>query len=349
MRKKSARRPRQRRPLTALSGSLNDLRAAKKEWSGRLLKRKSHQGVRAFTLPVTPDLDWNLMGVGVGEKIVDGQRTGVMALKFLVRAKYHDKHINKKHRLPKSIAGLPVDVEEVGLLRRFGAVPAPDAPNPRGRIRPAQPGCSIGFVDPAGQFDAGTFGALVKDSGGLYILSNSHVLADEGQLNPGAPISQPGSLDDGSPPTDEIAELTRFIKLQPGAPNKVDCAIAAVDSSKNVSNSILQIGPPQGVGDAKVDMTVHKFGRTTGYTVGHITSIDTDVSLQYETGIFTFAGQITIAGSNGQAFADAGDSGALILERGTNLAVGLLIGGSPSHGTASHLSDVLSALKVTLA
>jgi hypothetical protein len=227
-------------------------------------------------------------------------------------------------------------------------VAAPGVSNPRARIRPAQPGCSIGFIDPNGQFDAGTFGALVKDSNGLYILSSSHVLADEGQLNPGALISQPGSLDDGSPATDEIAELTRLIKLQPGVPNKVDCAIAAVDHPQDVSNSILQIGPPQDVGDAKVDMTVHKFGRTSGYTVGHITSIDTDVSLQYETGIFTFASQITIAGSNAQTFADAGDSGALILERGSNLAVGLLIGGSSSHGTASHLSDVLSALDVEL-
>jgi hypothetical protein len=348
MNKKSARRP-QVRPLTPLSGSLSDLRAAKEEWSGRLLKRKSLQGVRAFTVAVTPDLDWNLMGVGIGEKIVGMQRTGLMCVKFLVRAKYHDKHIDKKHRLPKSIAGLPVDVDEVGLLRRFATAPALNTPNPRTRIRPAQPGCSIGFLNPAGQYNAGTFAALVKDSEGLYILSNNHVLADEGQLNPGVPVSQPGSLDDGSPATDEIAQLTRFIKLQPGAPNKVDCALAAVDRSTDVSNSILQIGPPQGAREAQVDMTVHKFGRTTGYTVGHVTSIDTDVSLQYETGIFTFAGQITIVGSQGQPFADAGDSGALILERGSNEAVGLLIGGSSSHGTASHLSDVLSALKVTLA
>ena len=338
------------RSFGTLSGNLNDIRAAKKEWSNRLLKRKSVQASRAFTTAITPNLDWNLMGVGVGEKIVDMQRTGVMALKFLVRAKYREKHISKKYILPKSVGGMPVDVEEVGLFRRFAAAaPALDAPNPRTRIRPAQPGCSIGFADPANQFVmAGTFGALVKDSKGTYILSNNHVLADEGQLDPGAAIFQPGLLDNGNPSTDQIAELTRFVKLQPGVPNKLDCALAAVGSLKDVSNSILQIGPPNGAGDAQIDMTVQKFGRTTGYSVGQVSSIDTDVSVQYETGTFTFGGQIIVVGLDGQPFSDAGDSGSLIVERGSNQAVALLFAGSTSHTIANHIADVLSALNVTL-
>jgi hypothetical protein len=339
------------RSFGTLGGNLNDFRAAKKEWSARLLKRRSIQASRAFTAAITPNLDWNLMGVGVGEKIVDLQRTGVMAVKFLVRAKYPEKHISKKHVLPKSIGGLPIDVEEVGLFQRLAAAaPAPGTPNPRTRIRPAQPGCSIGFADPANQFVmAGTFGALVKDSKGSYILSNNHVLADESQLDPGAPIFQPGLLDNGNPSTDQIATLTRFVKLQPAVANKVDCAIAAVDNLKDVSNSILQIGPPRGAGDAQIDMTVQKFGRTTGYSVGQISSIDTDVSVQYETGTFTFGGQIIVVGLDGQPFSDAGDSGSLIVERGSNQAVALLFAGSTSHTIANHISDVLSALNVTLA
>jgi hypothetical protein len=116
-----------------------------------------------------------------------------------------------------------------------------------------------------------------------------------------------------------------------------------------VSNAILQIGPPRGAGAAAIDMTVQKFGRTAGYTAGQITSIDTDVTVQYETGNFTFGGQIVVVGLDGQAFSGAGDSGSLIVERNTNLAVGLLFAGSSSHTLANHITGVLAALNVTLA
>jgi hypothetical protein len=334
------------------AANLNDFRAAKQEWSARLLRRRSMPAARALMSAVTPDPNWNLIGVGIGEKLVDGRRTGVTAVKFLVRAKLNEKHISKKHVLPKSISGLPVDVEEVGLVRRFaaGAALAPSIPSPRTRIRPAQPGCSIGFADPANQFVmAGTFGALVRDANGTYILSNNHVLADEGQLAAGAPIFQPGLLDGGNAATDQIAQLTRFVPLQAGASNQVDCAIAALANPADASNSILQIGPPSGADAAQIDMTVEKFGRTTGYTAGQIASIDTDISVQYETGTFTFGGQVLVVGLDGQAFSGAGDSGSLIVERTAKTAVALLFAGSSTHTIANHITDVLQALNVTLA
>jgi hypothetical protein len=334
------------RNVPAAAHNLSALRAAKQEYSKRLLARPTMPAARALTSAISPDPDLNLVGVGVGEKLVDGRRTGVMAVKFLVRAKYHESHMSEEHLLPKSIDGVPVDVEEVGLFRAFAA-PALD---PRSRMRPAQPGCSVGFADPDGQFTmAGTFGALVQDANGVYILSNNHVLADEGQLPIGSAIFQPGLLDGGDPNTDQIAQLTNFVALQAGVLNSVDCAVAAVGNPADVSNSILQIGPPQGAGAATIDMTVQKFGRTTGYSAGQITSIDTDVTVQYETGNFSFGGQIIVVGLDGQAFSGAGDSGSLIVERTTNLAVGLLFAGSASHTIANHITDVLAALNVTLA
>ncbi|HXY52617.1 MAG TPA: hypothetical protein VEI01_24440 [Terriglobales bacterium] len=335
----------------SLAGNVEDLRAAKQEWFSRLLQRQAMPASRALTAAITPDPALNLMGVGIGEKLVDRRCTGILAVKFLVRAKYHESHISQKHILPKSISGLPTDVEEVGLFRALGAGAATvTAPNPRTRIRPAPPGCSVGFADPNGQFVmAGTFGALVKDANGSYILSNNHVLADEGQLPAGSPIFQPGLLDGGNQSTDQIAKLTKFVPLQPNVSNQVDCAIAAVLKSSDVSNSILQIGPPQGTGNAQIDMSVQKFGRTTGYTAGRVTSVDTDVTVQYETGNFTFGGQIIVVGLDGQAFSGAGDSGSLIVERTSNLAVGLLFAGSSTHTIANHINDDLQALGVTLA
>jgi len=256
------------------SQALEPLRAAKREWSRRLLIPRAVSGaaMRAFTAAVSPEPLHNVVGVGIGEKVIDGVATGVRALKFLVRVKFPESQMSADHLLPKTVNGLPVDVEEVGLFRRFEkkrkakAAAVATLPNPRLKIRPAQPGCSIGFRDPGNQFVmAGTFGAVVEDDADTYILSNNHVLADEGRLPAGAPIFQPGLLDGGNPKTDQIAELTRFVPLQVGTLNKVDCAIAAVLKTSLVSRDILYIGPPRGVGQATLDMLVHKFGRTTAY------------------------------------------------------------------------------------
>ena len=290
--------------------------------------------------------DQNVVGVGIGEQIVDDKPTGIMAVKFFVRVKYPAHELSQSTLLPKTISGLPVDVEETGLFRRF--VPAP-MPNPKTKIRPAQPGGSIGYKDPSNQYVmAGTFGAVVKDRTGEYILSNNHVLADESRLPIGSPIFQPGLLDGGNANTDQVASLTRFIPLQAGG-NKVDCAIAKVKSENLVSKDVLHIGAPTGPADAAIDMAVHKFGRTTSYTVGLVKSIDTDVTVGYETGNFTFQEQIIIVGDAGHPFSAAGDSGSLILQRATNKAVALLFAGSNTHTIANHIGDVLKALKVTLA
>jgi hypothetical protein len=342
------------------SGNLKDLSAAKAVWSQRLFQAPRAEGARgpvtaarALRAAVNPEPEQNVVGVGVGEKISNGQHTGVMAVKFLVRLKYPEGQISEGHVLPKSIDGLPVDVEEVGTFRAFAAAPHPalKMPNPRTKIRPAHPGCSVGFQDPNNQFTmAGTFGALVKDQHGkTYILSNNHVLADENQLPRGAAIFQPGLLDHGNAATDQIAKLTKFVPLDPNAPNKVDCAIAELVNPGLADPNILFIGQPSAPAQAQIDMTVQKFGRTTSYSVGRISSIDTDVKVGYETGTYAFSGQIIVVGLNGSSFSAAGDSGSLIVERPGKQAVGLLFGGSSSHTIANHIGDVLAALKVTLA
>ena len=128
----------------------------------------------------------------------------------------------------------------------------------------------------------------------------------------------------------------------------MDCAIAKAARLNLVSKSILFTGPPRGLTAAAVDMIVHKFGRTTSYRVGRVTSTNTDVVVQYETGLFKFSSQIIIQGLNGQPFSAAGDSGSLILERATNKAVGLLFAGSSTHTIGNHIREVLAALSVSL-
>ena len=356
--------------LVGSGTDLSDLRTLKRRFSRRYLGPvESTEAVRtakvtrfsasAIMAPPASIGDGNIVGVGVGEKLADDGPTGIHALTFLVKVKYPKSELTEKTLIPPMVDGLPTDVVEVGVLRPFAkkrtataraatAVAPLTPPNPKVRTRPAAPGCSIGFREPADSFTmAGTFGALVKDSDGVYILSNNHVLADENSLPAGSPIFQSGLLDGGSTARDQVASLTRFIRLDPSGSNEVDCAIAKVARADLVTNSILQIGAPTGTADAVFDMMVHKFGRTTSYTAGRITSIDTDVTIQYESGPMFFPGQITIAAIPGTTstapFSMAGDSGSLIVERATGRAVGLLFAGSPQRTIANHIGAVLTA------
>ena len=343
--------------LTSSTQHFTELRAAKNQVVDELLRpAAATEAFTALSAATSPTPTKNLVGVGIGEKITDGTATGQMAVKLLVRVKYGEHEIPGGELLPRTVNGLPTDVEQVGTLRRFArgaataAAPAPFVmPNPRTKIRPAPPGSSIGFRDPNNQFKmAGTFGALTKKGTKVFVLSNNHVLADENQLPLGSPIFQPGLLDGGNPATDAIAKLTKFVTLKTNASNKVDCAIAEANSTSVVTNKILFIGAPKGVTAAQIDMVVHKFGRTTGYRVGRITSVETDVNVGYEIGTLTFENQIIIVGLNGKQFSAAGDSGSLILERTTNKAVALLFAGSSTHTIANHIGDVTQALGVTL-
>ncbi|HEX7317886.1 MAG TPA: hypothetical protein VF297_28540 [Pyrinomonadaceae bacterium] len=341
--------------LAAVSGGeLDRFVEAKEAWSEQLIKPTglSASAFAARRPPASPAPEDNISGVGIGEKIIGGRHTGVMAVKFLVRVKYADNQIPPSDRLPAQVNGLPTDVEEVGTFRRFEAAVALAAtPDPRSLLRPAPPGCSVGFQDPGGTFImAGTFGALVRRGQRLFILSNNHVLADENGLPVGSPIFQPGFLDAGNPPvTDRIAELSAFARLQPLNTNFVDCAIAEVFDPSLVTNAIIKIGRPSGAVAARDKMVVHKFGRTTGYRVGFIDTTMMDVSVDYSIGRLKFKNQIIIRGLNGQPFSAEGDSGSLIVERDTARAVGLLFAGSASHTIANHIGDVFQALNVRLA
>jgi hypothetical protein len=343
--------------FTGLSAKqVGSLRAAKQAASQRLLSSQPGASFSALSASTSPEPTTNLVGVGIGEQISGGKHTGIMAIKFLVRIKYPYNQIPDSDRLPTEVDGQPVDVEQVGTFRRFmppasGAAPALAMPNPRKKIRPAQPGCSIGYKDPANQIImAGTLGALVSKGQKRFLLSNNHVMADENNLPIGSSIFQPGFLDAGNPPNNgPIAKLTKFVPIKfGGALNKVDCAIAELNKTNLATNSILFIGPPKGKTNAQIDMVVHKFGRTTGFTVGRITSVETDVTVGYEGGSATFDNQIIIVGLSAQPFSAGGDSGSLILERSTNKAVGLLFAGSATHTIANHIKDVLQALNVTL-
>ncbi len=120
--------------------------------------------------------------------------------------------------IPKRIGRCCTDVIEVGEMRFLGRTE---------RVRPAQPGVSIGHY----KVTAGTFGAVVRDrkTGELFILSNNHVLANatdgrDGRARIGDPIYQPGSYDGGTR-DDVIARQERFVPIYRSS-REVDCRVA---------------------------------------------------------------------------------------------------------------------------
>ncbi len=234
---------------------------------------------------------------------------------------------------------------------------------------------------------AGTLGALVTDGTTDYILSNNHVLArqseaapgdtgvdmdpedDDGVIQVGDPIIQPGLLDEnGSDKSCSTAgtnylslivgELSDWVPLDfaPQSVNLVDAAIAAVDAVRvDADGRILDIGGLQGTtvfdglgspGDL-VGMQVQKSGRTTGLTTGTIGAVGAEITVNYGSGSGFFQDQILVTGNKG-AFIKSGDSGSVMVSvpSGGSLpqAVGLLFAGTMNGiAIANRMDHVLDA------
>ena len=245
-------------------------------------------------------------------------------------------------------------------MRYVGRIRARAKPWYRSKQRPLLVGSSTGFLA-SGFIMAGTLGCFVRSgsSTALYILSNNHVLADENRYPKGGAIVQPGTLDGGSPTADRVAKLTRFVRLDTGQPNLVDCAIAQLNSGIQADvHKLKGIGTLAGQrsADLQIGDIVHKVGRTTGVRHGRVTAFELDgVSVQYDIGVLTFDNQIEIEGAGNKSFSDAGDSGSLIVDDQMQAAA-LLFAGGDHGGTngkgltyANPIAAVLAALKVKLA
>lgn len=203
---------------------------------------------------------------------------------------------------------------------------------------------------------SGTLGSLVASGTTQYILSNNHVLADTNTGHTGDPIIQPGLADVGCNTScattgscQNVASLSTFVPL--GTSN-VDAAIAQVISGQvDSGGSILEVGVPANT-QAAIDSTaigrgVAKSGRTTGLTCANLSSINTNVRVQYQTGcgsgqkfFITYTNQIAIQSAG---FSAGGDSGSLIVTSDTTQPIGLLFAGSDTVTIGNRISDVISA------
>lgn len=288
----------------------------------------------------------SVQGLGIGEKITAGKKLSQLSLKVYVKDKKPRAKVRGAAVIPKTVevagvsGSLPTDVEAIGEVR-------PEANTTR--VRPAIPGFSVGHVD----ITAGTFGCLVRkigDAQTLYLLSNSHVLANEGLAELGDAIVQPGPLDGGTPSNGKIATLAQFVPFQFTSttfPNRVDAAIAKV-RRQDVTSAIRIIGVPKGISFVlRRGMRVQKTGRTTDHTIGVIRDINLRIAMNYARP----GGGSARAGFVDQVlcsrYTDGGDSGSAVLNS-SGRVVGLHFAGSPSSSIFNKIAHVRAALGVDI-
>ena len=198
---------------------------------------------------------------------------------------------------------------------------------------------------------SGTLGALVTDGSNQYILSNNHVLARSDQAVAGEDVSQPGLIDNGCRVSTVVADFTGAALLG----SNVDAAVAQLRAGQMDSTGFIEdIGvPSSAVVNPSVGLSVAKSGRTTGFTTGSISSINTSVSVQYQRGCnsgkkFTvsYTNQVVI---NSSTFSAGGDSGSLIVtNNASHNPVALLYAGSSSTTIGNPAGEVLTKLGTAL-
>ncbi|HEX7723414.1 MAG TPA: hypothetical protein VF397_14740 [Pyrinomonadaceae bacterium] len=170
----------------------------------------------------------------------------------------------------------------------------------------------------------------------MLLLSNSHVFADlqKDTVDGQDLIMQPSPGEPGS--NRAIATLIDYSALRfddSEKPNTVDAAIAKLWQAHPHDAVIPSVGAVKGFvrkADIKVGEPARKFGRTTGYSEGHVFSICLDIWIKYDrTGRSAFfRDQILVEpdSPNFPKFVDRGDSGSLLVDAEQN-ALGLIFAG----------------------
>ena len=272
--------------------------------------------------------------------------------------------------LPQSVAGVPVRVEITG---RFVSMADPpfEVREPASLSAPSSWNVDSGDVDPKAGFPrpvpigvstghpdvtAGTIGARVTDGTDVFALSNNHVFAANNRGRSGDNLLQPGIADGGRNPDDVVATLYDYEPIQfcvgfACPSNRIDAAIA-LSTADDIGTETPEGGygrPRTDPFEATLGMSVQKYGRTTGHTVGRVTGINATIDVDYRTGTARFAGQIVITGSE-ETFSAGGDSGSLIVSKGLLLAdrrpVGLLFAGTSVTTIANPIDLVLDRFGV---
>jgi hypothetical protein len=275
-----------------------------------------------------PNFFGNVAGVGIGEKVTDGDPTGNACVRIYVQSKLELDDLTPAYLLPSSFLDIPTDIIEVGRLGLAKVVgQLPEAPT-------ISPGCLIRLQSKQhknanlNSGAVGTLGAIVDRGGVKYILCCNHILNVNGRVNADLKNVEIVSGDLGfvaGPPT--IATPTEyFVPLKRNGKNYVDCALAEVDPGlltqdpKSQAPGKTQQKTPKGrtpeplkpmlqakfpeIGSVNstldvepfVGQRVRKAGAVTGVTSGVVVDVNADFYIDYGFGTFLFKDQVVIDG-----------------------------------------------------
>jgi hypothetical protein len=160
----------------------------------------------------------------------------------------------------------------------------------------------------------------------------------------GDAVLQPGPADRGNNPGDLVARLFRFVPLSlsgsfNSGDNEVDCALAKMEPSVNLSREVHEIGVPAELKNPTVGQAVRKSGRTTGLTHGTVLSDNSTAIINYGTRKARFVNQIETT-----KICAGGDSGALLFDNASLAAVGLVFASNANTSYANKILRVIEEL-----
>ncbi len=317
--------------------------------------------------------------VSVGLKEKNGKLSDQLCIRVYVKEKKSSQEVPVAEKIPPQVNGIPTDVHTV---RQFSF--ATDST----LYRPIHGGIQISnrIVDLTEdgsntQLSRGTLGCCAIDNTdhAPVLLSNWHVLyANSGR--DGDKVFQPAptsiaNVDLADVPLRPEDNTNKIGVLRRSAiTDKVDGAIAAIDVSScchccgiHYSSELTGLSvagrPPRNtiVGDEPPvsGMAVFKVGQATLRTEGVVTDDNyPQFSITKSGTTYTFTGQIAIQNvDQTKPFGVHGDSGSVVINLNNKIvglffsaATSLTVGGTtqPFLGLANHISDVLTALNISI-
>jgi hypothetical protein len=287
--------------------------------------------------------------VSVGLKQINGTATDEFAIRVYVAEKKNAAAIPPNERIPKRIAGVPTDVNQVEVVK-----PLLDST----RYRPITGGIQIEVLDSDNDIQAdGTLGCLATDNvdGELVLVTCFHVIGGTAGIR----VFQP---DEGA--ANVIATVKRG---QVSA--TIDAAIASIDPAidttldeinglqVNLSNQLAGVTDPVG------GMNVVKVGIATGRTKGRVVDADGVSNLDFgpPVGLKFLTKGIIIQSTKvsgcccctctvldpSTLFADNGDSGSVVVSE-QRMAVGLILAKGAKDAFACRMTEVESGMNITI-
>ncbi|MDX1981431.1 MAG: hypothetical protein SFV51_14270 [Bryobacteraceae bacterium] len=291
----------------------------------------------------------NIIGIAAGAKWAAGNPTGELAIKFYVLRKVGESRLDLAQRIPErfTIPGFP-RLRFLRDVQPISGIPVAHGPTS------LAPGSELAHF--AGT--KGTLGLVVRRDTGPVLpltLSCSHVLARSGRARAQDSVESPVDAN-SSIAFHRVGSLLKFTELRQDSDNPVDGALASIDpAGASFRAEIPGIGRPSAIrrlltSELREDspVLVTRVGAVTGIQHGRIQGA-LGTFLVNELPGLTGAVRIgNLVPYSTPARAQKGDSGAVILEKGTTRVIGIHIAGNDSHGLLQIAPPVLQALGVRL-